>query len=126
MEINGHQIIVLLLTLLGGGVGVSIVAQGLKKLFKLNVNSVIRTMVAAASAVAAGAQYAVTLKSKVPPEILGVTATTIYGASQLVFQYSKDFSGFMAKVQAFDAAQKPAAASTTAVETPVVHPELDV
>jgi hypothetical protein len=115
---NAHELIILIAAIVTGAVGVNLVAQILKKLFKLKVDAVIHTMVVAVSFVAAAAQYVLTFKSQFPPEILGVSSAAIYGLSQVTFKYAKYVSGFIAKVSsALDAQdQKATIVAPSAVE----------
>lgn len=105
MQANGHQILVILASLLGGGVGVSLFAQLLKKVFKMKTNAVIHTMVIAISVIASVAQYILQLKSQLPPVILGISLTSIYGISQVVFKYSQYAGHFFNDVKLFRASQ---------------------
>lgn len=111
MVLSSHELIVLLSTLVGSALAVNFVAQVLKKLFKLKTDSVIHTMVVAVSAVAGFAQYSVQIKSQLPPEVLGISATSIYGFSQVFFKYAQYAQGFITRVNTALAAQS---AQTTA------------
>jgi hypothetical protein len=112
------SVVAILSAMLGGGVGVYLVAGVVKKLFGLNSAAAVHLMVLATAAVAAGAQYVLTMKD-LPPQVLGVTTPAIYGVSQAVYNWSKQIGGVLNKVQAYDALQSaqgtPAAPAEVAV-----------
>jgi hypothetical protein len=117
MELTVSQVIFILSGLLGGGVGVSIVFQGIKKFARwrgVTSDAVIHTMVVAVSFVAAATQYVLMLKTKLPPEVLGISFTSMYGVSQVVFKYSKYVRGFLDKVNAYNSSKKLSAAQPVA------------
>lgn len=101
--------------ILGGGVGVALVSQALKKVFGLNSAAVIHTMVIAVSLAIAAAQYVFAMPS-VPTEVLGISWTAIYGVSQAVYKYATMANQFLGEVQTALAAQK----QSTATVAPVV------
>lgn len=108
MVLTTHEILVLLGGIFGGGVAATLVAQLLKKLFRLKVSSAIHIMATAVAGIAAGAQYIISIKSKIPPEILGISGPAIYGWSQLVYKNSKYTKGFLLTVAAKAVAPAPA------------------
>jgi hypothetical protein len=114
MVLNGHEIIILLSVFFGGGVGVAIAAYLFKVVFGLQSSKVIHTMVVALTVVAAGAQYLLSLKN-IPPTVLGVSSTAIYGVSQLVYKGVKAANVFLSEVQAKSAADKALKASAVSV-----------
>jgi hypothetical protein len=111
------QLAPLAAVLLGGGVGVTLVAQIIRKLAGSNLKSkhVIRFMVGALSFGAAGLQYVTSLKG-LPPTVLGVSAPAIYGFSQLAYQYVIKTTGFLEQVDAKETLpQQPLSATTVSV-----------
>lgn len=118
MVLNGHEIIILLTSILGSGAGVTLFAQLLKKLFRLKVSSVIHLFVVAITAIAAGAQYVFQLKS-IPPDVLGISGPAIYGVSQFIYKDSKYVKDFLLAVAAKSAITgSTAAPSSSTVTTP--------
>lgn len=117
-----HSLVVVLGTLLAGGVGVHLAANILKKFFGLKSSSVIHTLVLALAAVASGMQYFWQIHSSLPPVILGISTTTVYGFSQIIYRYSGYTSDFLGKVKAYNdsIAPQPASASLNAVPAEVV------
>jgi len=83
--------------LFGGGVGVALVAQLFKKIFKLNGPHVIHIMVITISALAAAAQYILQSKN-LPTDILGISTPVIYGVSQFVYKESGYINSFLSRV----------------------------
>lgn len=111
MVLNGHEIISLLSLILGGGVAVNLVAQGIKKTFGLKTDWVIHTMVVAITSVIAYAGYILSMKS-LPPDVLGISGTSIYGVSQLLFKYGRYALSFLNEVQSERKNKTPAVADT--------------
>lgn len=81
---------------LGGlGVVVALVAQGVKKSFRLDekdtklAKASIHAVVLAATTLAGYAQYVVQFHSKLPVDVLGISGASIYGVSQVVYKFSK-------------------------------------
>ena len=98
MQVSTHEIYVLIASLFAGGVGVSLVAQFIKKVAKMQTDHLIHLMVLGVTGIAAAAQYIIQYHSKLPASVLGVSTASIYGFSQLVFKYSKYTNGFLSKV----------------------------
>lgn len=131
MQLTTHTILVLLGSVLGGGVGVSLVAQAVKKLGKMESEKLIHTLVVAVSLISGAAQYVLQYHSKLPTAFLGISTASIYGFSQLVFKGSKYANEFLGKVYTSNATVTPAtsnvsAASTDVVSTPTEPPVLAV
>lgn len=117
-----HNLLLTLGTLLAGGIGVHLVANLLKRLFGLKSSSVIHTMVLALAAVASGMQYFWQLHSNLPPVVLGISTTTVYGFSQIIYRYAGYASDFLGKVNAYQASVAPA--SQAPVSMPPVPAEV--
>jgi hypothetical protein len=124
MVLNGHEILVLLGVALGGGLGVSLVSQFLKRVAGLQSAAAIHTMVIGLTSVAAFAQYVTELHSTLPPTVLGISATTIYGFSQLIYKYASYASKFMRDVKAYNEGQAAKKVSDVAVEAITVPVEI--
>jgi hypothetical protein len=105
-----------ILSLLGGGVLVVLLAQGIKRVFGMNSEHAIHIMVALVSGAAALAQYILNFRG-LPVEVLGVSSTSIYGISQFVYKESKYVSDLLSRVQA---ANKSNSSAAPAVATPAV------
>ena len=114
MQLSTHEILVLLGSVLGGGVGVSLVAQFVKKTAKMQSTHLIHAFVVAISVIGAAAQYVMQYHSKLPSSFLGVSSVSIYGFSQLLYRGSKSANAFLGKVYASNAS------GSAKAETPVV------
>lgn len=131
MVLTGHEIIAVLTALAVSGVLASVIGQGVKKTLGLKTDSVIHTMILAVSTVLGYAQYIMQVHSKLPPEVLGISVSAIYGVSQIVFKYASYATNFLTDVQAAADAPAPATSTTiinnaAAVPTPsVTTPEAD-
>jgi len=101
--------------LLGSGVLVTLVAQALKKLPKLEREEVIHTMVVVLSVAAAVAQYVFQIKGQLPLKFLGVSTLTIFGVSQIVYKYAGYGLNFLSRVQIVDGSQTSASQADAAV-----------
>jgi hypothetical protein len=99
MVVTGHTLLVLLLVIFGGGLGVNITGVIVKRLFGIKSGTVMHTVILAITAVYSTAQYILGLHSQLPPEVLGVTGTSIYGWSQVVYRYAKSAAAFFSEVQ---------------------------
>lgn len=111
--LNSHQVLTLLATALGSGVGVSLlVAAGKKFGF---VKSLAHELVMATSLIAGAAQYVIQFHSNLPTSVLGVSTLSVYGFSQLVYKNSSRLNSFLGKV--YGGNSQPAS-QTTASETP--------
>jgi hypothetical protein len=113
MQLDNETLLKLLAVMISGGVGVSLVAQFLKKQLGLKTNAVIHTVVLVLASLAAFAQYFQQIHSQLAPSILGISTATIYGISQLVFKYASYGSAFVSKVNAYNQGQSPATSTDT-------------
>jgi hypothetical protein len=107
--IDINNVMPFLLSLLGGGVGVVLLAQVIKKLFGMNSDKAIHTMVLLVSGVVAIASYILNFKS-LPVSVLGVSGPAIYGFSQGVYKTAKALGDLLPNVSAVLHKQSPAAA----------------
>lgn len=112
MQLSTHEILVLLGSVLGGGVGVSLVAQFVKKTAKMQSTHLIHAFVVAISVLGAAAQYVMQYHSKLPSSFLGVSSVSIYGFSQLLYRGSKTANAFLGKVYASNASNQPTVSAT--------------
>ena len=119
VDINNYLPFVL--SLLGGGVGVVVLAQVIKKVAGLNSDHVIHFMVMAVSGAAALAQYILTSRN-LPVEVLGVSAPTIYGFSQAVYKESGYLKNLLGRVQIQLAPKQAAAVAADAAVAGVTAP----
>jgi deferrochelatase/peroxidase EfeB len=106
MQLDTDIILKSLGVIVASGVGVSLVAQLLKKQLKLQANAVIHTVVVVLASLAAFAQYFQQIHSQLPPVVLGISTTAIYGISQIVFKYASYGSTFASNVSAYNQGQK--------------------
>jgi hypothetical protein len=112
-----------ILSLLGGGVLVVLLAQGIKRVFGMNSEHAIHIMVLLVSGAAAIAQYILNFRG-LPVEVLGVSSASIYGISQAVYKESKYAIDLLNRVQAANKSNSSAApaVATPAVSSPVEAP----
>lgn len=113
-SIDINHVLPFLGVLLGGGVGVALASQAIKKAAGLNSGHVIHLMVAGVSVVAAVAQYVLQLKN-VPVEVLGISFASIYGFSQVAYKESGYIKDFLGRIQIADANPAKAAQATAEV-----------
>lgn len=113
------------LSLLGGGAVVVLLAQGIKKVFGMNSDKAIHAMVILVSGAAAIASYVLQYKN-LPASVLGVSGPAIYGFSQGLYKSAKYVGDLLPKVSALlhkpvssTAAANAADASVAAVAAPV-------
>jgi hypothetical protein len=121
------NILPFVMSLLAGGVGVVLLAQGIKRVFGMNSEHAIHAMVLLVSAAAAIAQYILNFRG-LPVEVLGVSSASIYGISQAVYKESKYAIDLLNRVQAANKAKDVTASSVVApaVSSPVVAPAAQV
>jgi uncharacterized membrane protein YuzA (DUF378 family) len=112
MEITSSLLATLLGLTVGGGLAVNLVALLCKRWFGLESDSVLHTLVLALSGLAGVAEYLLVLNAQLPPQVLGVTSTSIYGFSQAIFKYAKVAGKFFEEVRAYN--QSKTATATAA------------
>jgi len=117
MQLSTHEILVLLGSVLGGGVAVSLLAQAVKK--SGLVKDLVHIFVVALSAIGAVAQYLVQYHSKLPVTFLGISGASIYGVSQLVYNWSKTANGFLAKAYGSNSSTTVTGTTTTTATAPI-------
>jgi hypothetical protein len=117
-----------LLGILGGGLGVSIVAEVLKKVFKLDSAKVIQFLVVALSFVATGLAYIISAVHG-NPKVLGSHTVEILGAANAFHTFIvSDASTFLDKVKAGlndENAKTQPVATVAAEQAPVAAPTPD-
>lgn len=114
VDLSNYQ--AFLVVLFGGGVGVTLVAQLFKKVFKTKAEEAhaVHLAVVALTVVTAAAQYVIQFKGKLPVDVLGVSTPVIYGVSQFVYKEAKYANAGLAQIYTQAQAQPTLAASTDA------------
>jgi hypothetical protein len=115
-----NQLITLLTTLLGGGVGITFIAHATRKYAKIE-GKVLHTLVVALSVGAGVLQYIYQFHSSLPPAILGVSVPALYGYSQLLYKYVGYLKKYSSKFQLVNTSTT---GITTADSTPVAAPTI--
>src|SRR5487761_1117312 len=121
MQLTSHEIITLLSSALGGGVGGSLLGAGFKKFGW--VKNLAHELVVLTSIAAGAAQFVLQFHSKMPSSVLGVSTVSIYGFSQLVYKFSGRLNSLLSRVYgnngsvATAANQTPEVSSTAAVSS---------
>lgn len=88
MNLSGHELSMLITTAVAGGIGVTALTAVLKRIFKLNLDVVIHSLVIALSFAATAAQYVLQFHSKLPVNVLGLNMASVYGFSQFVYKFA--------------------------------------
>ena len=109
------------LALLGSGVGVSIVAEIIKKVFKLNSGKVIQFLVVALSTVTAGLSYLITILHGNPAIAAGHAAEILGVANAAHTFIVSDLSAFVTKVKAYNADPKTTTTTVTSNPSPTTE-----
>lgn len=109
--------------MLGSGLAVTLVAYFVKKIFKLDSPHVIHLMVVGWAAIAAVAQYILQDKSKLPPEVLGVSISGVYGFATFLYKEKQYISDFLGRVQIADGSPKAVEAAADAAVAAVTTPD---
>jgi hypothetical protein len=97
--VTTQQLLQFLGVLVGSGAAVTVVAQVIKKALGLKSKGVIHVMVIGVTALASAAQYVLTLKN-IPVEVLGISGTAIWGASQAYYKAAPAIVNFLTKEEA--------------------------
>lgn len=107
-----------------GTIALPLLAQVLKKFPRLNISAAIHTMVVLLAAAMALAQYVVQLHGTPSLFVPGISFTTIYGLSQLVYKYGKYAQPLLDKAGAF--LVKPLPVPTVDATVPAMDVPADV
>lgn len=102
MHLTSVQILEYLGILFGSGTAASVIAQIIKKSTKVKSEPIIHVVVVSVTTLAAIAQYVLTLKN-LPPEIVGVSDTAIWGFATAVYKAAPAITKFFSQEQADEA-----------------------